>query len=204
MHGAYTPFVDPALPAPEAPVCWITNPATQIIEAISYRPGGTSANVLSIADLSSAKHVLVRPRGEQDVILRDSHKALTLRLYGSRPSIAPVNVDFLITAAPEARRTAPAIITAVDLLFNAKYTTDHSGQRLLLRDALVSLDARCTGASYRETAILIFGAEYTRAQWGPGKSTWLKERMRHARAKGEALRDSGYRKLLQEGCRCSA
>jgi len=198
------PFVDPALPAPDAPLSWVTNPATQIIEAISHCPVASSANILSLADLSSAKHILVGPTYEQDVLLRDSFHALTLRLYGARSFMAPVCASFLIAATPEARHTLPTIATALNLVFQPKHTSDRSGERLLLRDAVVSLDARCAGASYRETAALIFGAEYTRAQWGPGKSTWLKERMRHARAKGETLRDGGYRKLLQEGCRCSA
>jgi hypothetical protein len=167
-----------------------------IVEAMSDRSVDLYARAISIADLSSAGHVIVGPGGEEDVLLRDSCQAVTMRLYGSRASAAPVNAKFLFPTASDARRTAPTMITAADLLFRPRHRIDRSGKRLLLRDALVAIDADCAGASYRETAALIFGDEYTRAQWLPGRSTWLKERMRHARAKGEALRDGGYCKLL--------
>ena len=71
-----------------------------------------------------------------------------------------------------------------------------SRERLLQRDALIALDASCTGASLRETASLIYGAEFVARHW-PGDGDWLKSRMRRARATGETLRDGGYRKFLQ-------
>jgi hypothetical protein len=49
----------------------------------------------------------------------------------------------------------------------------------------------------------MYGTDYVRREW-PGKGDWLKGRIRRARAKGEELRDGGYRRWLQGGCRCSA
>lgn len=201
--GISIPFVDPALTAPDAPVRWLACPAAPVLEAFSERPANPSTPALAIARLSSAAHVLICPGGEEEVLLRDSNRALTLRLYGARASMAPVDASFVLPAAPNARRATPTIGTAVDLLFHPRHQAHRSARRLLLRDALVTLDARCAGASYRETAALIFGAEFVRAEWS-GRSSWLKERMRRARAAGEALRDGGYHKLLRDGCRCGA
>jgi hypothetical protein len=71
-----------------------------------------------------------------------------------------------------------------------------SRERFFMLDTLVDLDARCAGASYRETAAVIFGAEKVRAAWS-SKSSWMKDRMRHALARGQQFRDGAYRKLLQ-------
>ena len=65
-----------------------------------------------------------------------------------------------------------------------------------MRDALVALDGRRVGATYRETAAVIYGPERARAAW-LSASTAMKDRMRHALARGEQFRDGAYRKLLE-------
>jgi hypothetical protein len=67
---------------------------------------------------------------------------------------------------------------------------------LFMRDTLVALDGRCAGATYRETAAVIFGVEKVRTAWS-SKSSWMKDGMRHALARGEQFRDGAYRKLLE-------
>jgi hypothetical protein len=72
----------------------------------------------------------------------------------------------------------------------------------LLRDALIAIDGKCLGASYRDIAIVIYGMERVRAEW-VGASRWMKDRVCRAYAKGEELRDGGYLDLLRLGCRLS-
>lgn len=201
--GACIPFVDPALPAPEAPLSWLACPAAPVLDAVTEYADDLTDSPISIANLSAAGHVILGPVGEEYVILRDSTQALTLRLQGSRASIAPVAASFLVQASAKARRAVPAVVQAADLMFRPQHRTHRSRERLLQRDALIALDARCGGASLRETAELICGTDYVRRHW-PGKGEWLKQRMRRARTNGEELRDDGYRRWLQEGCRCSA
>jgi hypothetical protein len=55
---------------------------------------------------------------------------------------------------------------------------------------------RSAGATYREIAAVIFGAESARAAWS-SNSSWMKERVRHALESGEQYRDGAYRKLLE-------
>ena len=167
------------------------------------RAGGAAEPPIELAQLSSAGHVVIGPAGEEYVVLRDSRSSLTLRLHGSRASIGPIAATFLIVANEHARRTVAAVPDATDLLFQAQHTTSRTRERLLLRDALIALDAQCAGASLRQTACLIHGPDVVRRAWR-ADGGWLKERMRRARAKGVQLRDGGYRQLLQQGCRCSA
>lgn len=64
-----------------------------------------------------------------------------------------------------------------------------------MRDALITLDGRCAGATYREIASVIYGIARTRSAWS-SPSRAMKDRMRHALLRGEQFRDGLYRNLL--------
>ena len=192
-------FVDPALPAPQASLCWLTSSAAPMLEALCRRAPG-SAFDLAVADLPSAKSVIVGPGREEYVLLGDSDLALTLRLRGSRAILGPVRTTFLLRGIPDATKLGADFAKFDKLLHVPRSRVLRSHHRLLLRDALVALDARCVGASHRDVAELIFGKESVRDAWS-GRGGWLKERMRRALATGEKLRDGGYRAALEGSCR---
>ena len=70
-HGASTPFVDPALPAPDAPICWMGCPAAPVLDALAWRPDEDADAVISVAELSAGGHIILGPAGEEYVLLRD-------------------------------------------------------------------------------------------------------------------------------------
>jgi hypothetical protein len=192
-------FVDPALPAPAASLCWLTSSTAPVLEAHCCRASG-SAFDLSVANLRSAKGAIVGPGREEYVLLGGSDLALTLRLGGSRATLGPVCTTFLLRGIPDPTKLAADFATLDSLLHGPRSRVHRSHHRLLLRDALVALDARCIGASHRDAAELIFGVEGVRNTWS-GRGGWLKERMRRALATGEKLRDGGYRRALEGSCR---
>jgi hypothetical protein len=192
-------FVDPALPAFEASLCWRSSSAAPVLEAHCCRASG-SAFDLTMANLRSAKRIIVGPGREECVLLGDSDLALTLRLRGSRATLGPVCTTFLLRGIPDPTKLAADFATLSTLLHGPRSRVHRSPHRLLLRDALVALDARCVGASHRDAAELIFGVEGVRNAWS-GRGGWLKERMRRALATGEKLRDGGYRRALEGSCR---
>ena len=55
-------------------------------------------------------------------------------------------------------------------------------------------------ATHREVAEVICGTKDVREQWS-ARGGWMKERMRRALAKGQALCDGGYWKLVEQACR---
>ncbi len=192
-------FVDPALPAPEASLCWLTSSTAPILEALCCR-APRSAFDLAIADVRSVKSVILGPGREEHVLLGDSERTFALHLQGSRASLGPVCTTFLLRGIPDPMKLA-ADFVRVDALLRVRQSRTHqSRHRLLLRDALVALDGRRAGASHRDVAKVIFGIERVREAWSGGGG-WLKERMRRALAAGEALRDGGYRKALEGSCR---
>ena len=62
-----------------------------------------------------------------------------------------------------------------------------------LRDALITLDGRRAGASYREIATVLYGAKTVAEDWHKG----LKERMHRHFKRGAKLSDGGYRDFLR-------
>jgi hypothetical protein len=198
VWGLYT-FVDPALSAPEALLCWITSSTAPVLEAVCGRSPGSDGD-FAIANFRSLKGVIVGPGREEYVLFGDSNLALTLWLRGSRAILGPVRTTFLLKRIPNATKLAADFATLGALLNMPRSTVHRSHHRLLLRDALVALDARCVGASHRDVAELIFGVESVRDAWS-GRGGWLKERMRRALATGEKLRDGGYCEALEGSCR---
>jgi hypothetical protein len=196
------PFVDPPVPAPEASICWLASPAVPILEAFCDRPAAEVSPDVSLASLRPATSVIVGPAQEENVILSDSDNALTLRLHGSRVSVGPVGTIFLVGGIPDPSRLATHFTTLATLLRSPHSRTRRSRDRLLFRDALVALDGRRAGASHRDIAEVIFGTKRVREDWS-SRGGWLKERMRRALAKGEELRDGGYRRALEAACRFS-
>jgi hypothetical protein len=157
---------------------------------------------LALPDLPCKASVIIGPAHQQAVILRDSDQAVTLQLHGSRASLAPVATTFLIDGRPSPSTLAASFGTLDVLLRAPRSRTHRSRDRLLLRDAAVALDARDAGATHREAAEVIFGITRVRADWS-ARGGWLKERMRRALAKGEELREGGYRRALDGACRFS-
>jgi hypothetical protein len=163
---------------------------------VCERAKGDTATDLSLVRCRAARHVIFGPNGEEHLILRDADRALTLKLHGSRASMAPVSPTFLVRGIPNPH-TLAADFGGLAILVNSPRCTPHrTRERLFMRDALVALDARCVGATYRETAAVIYGAERAKAAWSSA-STAMKQRIRHGLARAEQFRDGAYRKLLE-------
>jgi hypothetical protein len=94
------------------------------------------------------------------------------------------------------------VASLANILLRPAYRPDRTRTRLLLRDALIALDGKCLGASYRDIAIIIYGLERVMAEW-VGASRWMKDHVCRAYAKGVELRDGGYLDLLRQECRLS-
>jgi hypothetical protein len=174
----------------------LTSTAAPILEALSDRAETDAAVDLSMNQCGSGGHIIIGPTGQQCIILRDAHSACTLLLHGSRASRAPVNVTFLVRGVPDPHRLAAGFRRLAGLLHSPQRRAQRSRERLFMRDALVALDGRSAGATYRDTAAVIYGAERARAAWSSA-STAMKERMRHALARGQQFRDGAYRQLLE-------
>lgn len=110
--------------------------------------------------------------------------------------MAPVAITFHIHGVPDARRLASDFADLTTLLNAPLRTILRTRERLLMRDALIALDGKRAGATYQETATVIYGVARTKSAWS-SPSRAIKDRMRYALFRGEQFRDGLYRTLLQ-------
>ena len=189
------PLIDPTCPAPLAPLCWTFGEAAPVLDGIAERATGHAPAALSIKGYAAARHIVIGPTGEEYVLFRDAERAATLRLEGSRAGLGAVNVTFLIRDLPDPQPLAERFRTFRRLIAAPRPEVRPSRTRLFHRDALIALDARLVGLSHREIAVLLHGADAVRSSWSRSSGS-IRERVRHLLARGQALRDGGYRKLL--------
>jgi hypothetical protein len=198
--GGSIPFVDPALPAPEAPIQWLTDPGTAVLEAVARRapPGAPATFVL--ADQTCIRHVIIGPGDVEHLLIRTSERSLTVRVTGHRASRGPVHLKFVIPAESRVKETAAILASYPDLLAVRSRWAKKTSEQVLTRDAFISVDGHAAGASYREMAEAIHGQKRVREEWS-GRGCSMKEHMRRALAKGQALCHGGHWKLIEQPCR---
>lgn len=163
---------------------------------MTARPDIGAPAHLPVAEMQAARNVIVGPGGEEFVILSDSNHALTLQCRGARASLGPVDIRLVFDGVPEAPAVARSIAKLEALAHSPEQTIDRRLWRILRRDALAALDGKCLGASYRDVATVLYGADATRRGVWSSANNPLKEHMRRALAMGRYLRDGGYRDLL--------
>lgn len=128
--------------------------------------------------------------------MSDSNHALTLRSRGTRVSRGPIDVVVKLEGVPNAAAILQSLTKFERLVRHPEQAVDRSLWRILRRDALAALDGKCLGASYRDVATVLYGADATRRGVWSSANNPLKEHMRRALAMGRYLRDGGYRELL--------
>lgn len=181
------------MPAPDAPVYWVGDERS--LDAVAERADAAGTGDLPIVGHVAAKHCIIGPNGEETILLRDAHQSVTLRLHGARACLGNIKLAFEIPGLPDPDGVARRFRQLATLLRSPRAKADPSRSRLFMRDALVALDASHLGATYRETAAVIYGADRARSAWA-SSNTAMKERMRHALGRARELCDGGYRTLL--------
>ena len=144
------------------------------------------------------QHILVRKNGDELVQIRTSDRFITLHLSGSSAVRGPICVTLLIGGLGHVRRSGLILLRLADLAKLDLRWPKRTRRQLLMRDALICLDGKGAGATYREIAVIIYGRQRATAAWN-GTSRSLKDRIRYALARGLQLRNGAYRSLLMDG-----
>jgi hypothetical protein len=142
--------------------------------------------------------VLITPDGSNHLLYEHNGRFLQLRVRGVILS-APVHLLAEALIAPELLKSRLSAQEAFNCLCHGgpiprrlvPVATGSHRLRLVLR----ALDGRLAGASYREIAVALFGPRRVENDWSDG-SDHLKNRIRRAVARGEALMGGGYRTFL--------
>ncbi len=193
--GAFIPFVDPALPAPDAPFRWLPDFGAAELDAVArpLRPGEPAELIL--AGLRCVRHVVVLADAEEYLLFRTTAASLALRLLGASSLRHAVRVTFQVNGLAAISTTANKLLALSDLLVASPRWVKRSRRQNCLRDALIALDGHAVGATYRDIATVVTGVKPANADWSK-TSRSLKDRMHRAFKACSMLRHGGYRSLI--------
>jgi hypothetical protein len=142
--------------------------------------------------LPGLEQILVDARGRQHVVLRAHGASLQFVVEGADVTAGPVRFSLVMRSLTAIHEACAHLEALRRILSQAPGPTDWTAAALNLRNALIALDGRAAGASYREIAVVLHGPEYVAANW-----LGLKERMRRHLWRGRTLSRGGYRNFLK-------
>jgi hypothetical protein len=199
MRGRSVAFADPSLTALQARHVWLPDAraSTLICEAAPAHASSGRNERVFLPSLPSLEHVLVDAAGRQHVVLRANQASIQLTIEGADITVGPVAITFLVSGF-DAVAKARDQFDLLDRVLSPNRAPSSVLRRWTtrtrnLRDALITLDGRRAGASHKEIAILIYGAEDVAANWGGG----LRQRMQRHYSRGAELAAGGYRDFLR-------
>lgn len=141
---------------------------------------------------------MIDARGTQHLKFISDRTTLSVILDGAAVTVAPARVVFHVEGLEQLERARDGFATLNDIISDTIKRSDEcrwTAASLAMRDALVALDGHRAGATYRDIATVVFGAERTGEAWR-SSSTALKDRIRRALKRGLELVAGGYRQLL--------
>ena len=132
----------------------------------------------------------------QKLLVHATDLAVTLELRGDLITDAPINLTFHVHRLTHAKAAGSLLIKLSQVLGRTPRRIVRSVRHSLMRNALIALDGRHAGASYRDMAIVAFGSKRANAAWN-STSRAIKDHIIRAADKGDALVDGGYRRLIR-------
>lgn len=185
--------------ATTAAVFW--NPAScrQVLRAIAIPAQRSSRlSVLRLAESPCRATVLLTPDGMQHLLFREGARSLQVAISGAS-ILQPVHL--LVDALPPRPgwHQQRVLLACLDDLYRhgrfraQSFPPDPRRHRLMF--VAQALDGWLAGASYREIAVALFGAERVTADWTDPRRHLL-DRVRRAVVRGRRLMTGGYRQFL--------
>lgn len=156
------------------------------------------AHHFCLREIPGLRRSVQTPDGSHHFLYQDGNHFLQLCIRGS-PRSNWVHLLAEAVVAPDSLRFHLRSVEVLNHLWHKGKFPDHfpsiGPSSTRLRFVLRALDGRLAGASYREIAIVLIGADRVRAGWRDDNSH-LKNRIRRAVLRGRILMRGGYRRLL--------
>ena len=176
-------------------MCWLPETGAAAVTATSAHATIIADADVALPQLASVRHVVVENERTQHLLVHSTDLAVALVLHGDPITEAPVNLTFHINRLSLAPVAGAILMRLPTVLLASPRRGLVSARRTLMRDALIALDGRRTGASYREMAAVAVGPARAAMAWS-SPSRALKDHMVRAHDKGALLAAGGYRRLI--------
>lgn len=147
-------------------------------------------------------HFHIDALGSQHLILKSPVFHVVLLVSGPLITMAPVRLQFASHGIAHLGPHIDALGALAHLLLGRRLAIpfDRPGEvdRIKLRDAIIALDGERSGATRREIAIVIYGAERVAEEWGDPNGR-LKAVIKRDLLRGRRMIAGGYRQLVAGG-----
>ena len=147
-------------------------------------------------------HVHIDVHGSQHLILKASTFHVVLVISGPLITMAPVRLQFASHGVARLGLHIDALGALAHLLIGRRLAipADRPGEvdRIKLRDAIIALDGERSGATRREIASVIYGAERVAEEWSHPNGR-LKAVIKRDVLRGRRMVAGGYRRLVAGG-----
>lgn len=191
-------FPDPGMPGGVTPIFWSQNLYRGSLLARTTSQASNDNAPFHLADIPGRRALLLTPDGQAQLAI-EAHSFSALIKFDHAPSAPPDTLTLAIEHGGieelDARlRALRAFIDYCQQRFHpSPPERGFAPQRL--KESLLALDGKLAGASLRQIAELLFGADCVRKDWNEG-SRYTRERTRRAVCRGLQLMDGGWRSLL--------
>jgi len=181
-----------------ARVIWDPIQFPQLTRLVALEAGSVpGATLFSASDLAVAT-LAVHHAGMQVLLMTESELSLQLNVHGAS-LVAPVHLFADVVSMPPKRSERAATLAALNDLHTSggfrsgRFQSEPRGARLCM--VLQALDGSLAGASHRDIATEIFGADRVTETWRDPRSH-LRDAVRRAISRGRMLMTAGYRQFV--------
>lgn len=188
------------MPANRADVFWYPNGCCKSLAVYARERGHPGFGSVVSLELWPCRKALIKTVcGLQMLVLSDAYMRVQVRFAGSDIRLQPFALEPVIENFPKIR-SSTQLIDVLAELYGAARPSPHSPiwsvESTRHRDALMALDLRLAGHSYREIAIELYGQSTVDADWNDPNLT-MKNRLIRSVKRGQAMMNGGYRALFK-------
>jgi len=184
-------------------VFWSSETVPSVVTVEARGGGATAAEDFDLGRLPLPVMLLRQPGGVRHLLIRDGMRYLQIEMLADgaarHPVRHPVRLLVPLWPAPEDEPRLLALrrflhVRSAQTLPDRLYPPERRAGRWL--DMLRAQDARRAGASQRQIAAALFGADRAAQDWG-GRSDYLRLRVQRLVRGAEHMAVRGYRDLLR-------
>jgi hypothetical protein len=202
--GGFTFAEHPAREAPEARIIWRADldPDTLCAVAVAGHAGDAADDLIDRDMLAPWLTIVAGPDGGEHVVLSDGWHHIRLDvLAGSIAAGDPVILHYSLSGLTSVERKILPLRRFLHFCRHRRFAGSlfAADSRIARELTVVRVhDAVSSGASQREIAIALFGADRVAEGWD-GRTDSLRSRVRRLVVDGRAMARGGYRRLLKRG-----
>ena len=181
----------------DATLFWLIRESVYYVRATAECTCRSDSDSISLPEIPANVHQFIGPKQDQLLSFTQDDLSIVITVDGPRITSQNLRFKFCIDGHRDLIRALPVLKTLSSILIgqSGKRRPLRTSSRARFRDALVAIDGLRTGATLRDTAIVLYGHKRVSEDWSAA-SRWMKDHIRRDRDRGLRLMEGEYRNLL--------